>query len=255
MKLNRHDQVLRILAETGVLRVEDAVERLKVSPATIRRDFNQLAEAGLVDRAHGGIRQKHQGNTLPFAAREIRNAGDKLEIARRACGLISDGDVIFVDGGTTTLQLAYCLPPRRLRIITNSLTLAAAIESRTLERGRWEVFLTGGILFPGSGLLVGPSAQASIIQYHANWALLSASGITEAGIYNDNEHVVESERLMIKNSDRVAVLADSSKFGHHAMRHIVRLEFLNYIVTNAPTTTSQEIAHRMESQLQVLYSR
>ncbi|PQO29030.1 DeoR/GlpR family DNA-binding transcription regulator [Blastopirellula marina] len=254
MKPSRHDQILRLLAESGVLQVDDAVKKLKSSPATIRRDFGQLAEAGLVERVHGGVRLVKQGQMLPFMTRVVQNAEAKLEIARRATSLLKDGDVIFIDGGTTTLQLAHCLPPLRLRIITNSLRLAAAIEQRSHGRDRWEIFLTGGFLFPGSSLLVGPSAQAAIIQYHANWALLSAGGITEDGIYNDNEHVVESERLMIKHADRVAVLADDSKFGHHAMRHIAKLELVNYLVTNRKTALTSEITERMQDRIRFLYS-
>lgn len=254
MRPNRHDQILRLLAETGVLHVEDAVAQFAASPATIRRDFNHLAESGLVERVRGGIRMANEGGMLPFTAREVQHVDEKREIARRASRLLNDGDVIFVDGGTTTLQLAQCLPPLKLRIITNSLTLAAAIESRTSGRGRWEIFLTGGFLFPGSGLLVGPSAQAGIVQYHANWTLLSAGGITEAGIFNDNEHVVESERLMIKHADRVAVLADDSKFGHHAMRHIADLDELDVLVTNRRTETSQKLENQTGFGLRLLYT-
>ncbi|PQO42310.1 DeoR/GlpR family DNA-binding transcription regulator [Blastopirellula marina] len=254
MKPNRHDQILRFLAETGVLHVEDAVARLGASPATIRRDFNHLADGGLVERVRGGIRLASESGMLPFTTREVQRAEEKREIAQRACSLLTDGDVIFVDGGTTTLQLAHCLPPIKLRIITNSLTLAAAIESRSSGRGRWEIFLTGGFLFPGSGLLVGPSAQAGIVQYHANWALLSAGGITQEGIFNDNEHVVESERLMIQHADRTAVLADDSKFGHHAMRHIAKLSDLDVLVTNQRTEVTQKLENLPQLRLNLLYT-
>ncbi|MBA2117333.1 DeoR/GlpR family DNA-binding transcription regulator [Bremerella alba] len=254
MKLTRQEQILRFLSETGALRVEEAVTRIEASPATIRRDFNQMAEAGLVERIHGGIKLVNQIDPLPFRAREVKNSGQKLEIARRATTLLSEGDVVFVDGGTTTLQLADCLPPIKLRIITNSLTLAAAIERRMLGRGPWEVFLTGGYLFPGTGLLVGPSAQYSIEQYHADWALLSAGGITETGIFNDNEHVVESERLMIKHADRVAVLADESKFGRHAMRHIANLDQLDYLVSNQRTQDSRPFENHEGIKLKIIYT-
>ncbi len=254
MSSSRHDQILRFLSETGELHVDDAVTRLEASPATIRRDFNHLAEAGVVERIRGGIKLAKSLELTPFRAREVKNANAKLDIARRATAFLNEGDVVFVDGGTTTLQLAHCLPPIKLRIITNSLILAAAIERRMMGRGPWEVFLTGGYLFPGSGLLVGPSAQYSIVQYHANWALLSAGGITEAGIFNDNEHVVESERLMIKHSDRVAVLADDSKFGHHAMRHIAALDQLNYLVTNLRTEETEFFENNKNVRLKMVYT-
>ena len=232
MKSSRHDKILRCLSVVGTLAVEEAVVRFDASAATVRRDFNQLADAQLVQRVRGGIRLLGNGQAPPFAMREIRQAEEKLAIAQRVTSLLSPDDVVFVDGGTTTLQLTSCLPPVPLRIITNSLNLAASLESHATSCGRWEVFLTGGFLFPGSGLLVGPSAQAGIAQYHANWALISASGITPLGIFNDNEHVVESERVMIAHADRVAVLADHTKFERAAMCHIVGLDQIDVVVTD-----------------------
>lgn len=232
MKSHRQDQILKAVSEAGVLSVEQAMACCNSSQATVRRDFNELAAEELVERVRGGIRLNPNDSSPPFAVREIREAEQKKEIATRAVSLLSAGDVLFVDGGTTTLQLADCLPPVPLRIITNSLRLAAAIENHAMARSRWEIFLTGGYLFPGSGLLVGPNAIAGLGHYHASWAFLSAGGVNSQGVFNDNEHVVESERVMIANADKVAVLADSTKLGRHAMCHIASLAEIDVLVTS-----------------------
>ncbi|PHS15815.1 MAG: hypothetical protein COA78_04570 [Blastopirellula sp.] len=232
MKTNRQDEILRCVAEVGTLSVEEAAARLEASAATIRRDFNQLAEANLVERVRGGIRIVGDQQMVPFAVREVRQPAEKMAIAQEAATLLAPGNVVFIDGGTTTLQLASCLPPMPLRIITNSLRLAAAIENRAMNRGLWEVFLTGGFLYSGSGLLVGPSAQTGLSQYHADWAMLSASSVSTQGVFNDNEHVVESERLMIANADKVAVLADNTKIGRYAMCHIASIDKVDVLITD-----------------------
>lgn len=239
MRSKRHEQILRATAETGQLSVTEAVALLGASQATIRRDFNQLTREGTVERVRGGIRMVHNQKMLPFAFREVRNLKEKLAIARHAVQLLKTGDVVFVDGGTTTLQLGEYLLAKPLRIITNSVRLSAALESRSSNRAALEIFLTGGFLFPHSGLLVGPSAQAGLGQYHANWAFLSASGLSEAGLFNDNEHVVESERVMIANADRVVVLADHSKIGKHAMCHICNLERIDILITDKNPLSDQ----------------
>lgn len=252
MKNHRHDQILKLLAKVGSLTVEQAVEQFAASLATVRRDFNELADAGLVQRVRGGIRLLEGDQSRPFSFREIQFREEKLMIARQAATMLAPGNVVFIDGGTTTLQLASCLPPIPLRVITNSLRLAAAMESSASNRATQELFLTGGFLFPGSGLLVGPSAQNGLSQYHANWAMLSVSGISESGFYNDNEHVVESERVMIANADRVVVLADHSKIGKHAMCHISDLTQIDVLVTDANPTSHPQLREFQDAGVEVV---
>ncbi|MGY8768550.1 MAG: DeoR/GlpR family DNA-binding transcription regulator [Pirellulales bacterium] len=252
MKTNRQDEILRCIAEVGTLSVEEAATRLEASAATIRRDFNQLAEANLVERVRGGIRIVGDQQMVPFAVREVRQPTEKMAIAEEAATLLAPGDVVFIDGGTTTLQLASCLPPMPLRIITNSLRLAAAIESRAMKRGLWEVFLTGGFLYSGSGLLVGPSAQTGLSQYHADWAMLSASSVSTQGVFNDNEHVVESERLMIANADKVAVLADNTKIGRYAMCHIAGIDKVDVLVTDDHVNSKAQLDEFVSAGVDVL---
>jgi len=119
-----------------------------------------------------------------------------------------------------------------LRIITNSLRLASRLDDILGEHPDLEVFLTGGLLHPMSGLLVGAGAQASLAQYHATWAFLSVGGLTGDGLFNTSEQVVESERMMIARSDRVAVLADHSKIGRHAMCHVCGLDAIDLLITD-----------------------
>ncbi|MCL5270701.1 MAG: DeoR/GlpR family DNA-binding transcription regulator [bacterium] len=233
--LARHEQILSILGEHDVLSVTDAVARLGASPATIRRDFHHLAERGLVVRARGGVKvaRPEPDDMVPFALREVRFADEKKALARHAAGLLAPGDTVLVDGGTTTFMLAAALPPISLRVITNSVRLAAALEELVPDRARLEIYLTGGFLYPNSGLLLGPSAQASLAQYHAHWAFLSVGGITAEGIYNTSEWVVETERVMMASADRVAILADHSKIGRHAMCRVAGLDRIGLLITDA----------------------
>ncbi|QDV12705.1 Glycerol-3-phosphate regulon repressor [Rosistilla oblonga] len=252
MKTNRHEEIMKVLAESGTLSVEEAVARFGASVATVRRDFVEMAEANLVRRVRGGIQVLHNEQTMPIAIREVQQREAKLAIAREAVTMLAPGNVVFIDGGTTTLQIGSCLPGIPLRLITNSLRLAAAIESQSTRRAVHELFLTGGFLFPGTGLLVGPSAQASISQYHAQWTMLSVSGINQSGLYNDNEHVVESERLMIAGADRVVVLADHTKIGKHSMCHIAGLDEIDVIVTNRHPDTADALEAFENAGVEVL---
>jgi DeoR/GlpR family transcriptional regulator of sugar metabolism len=201
------------------LSVEQACERLGASPATVRREFVQLAQEGRVEKTWGGVRAIASTPAGPaaFTKRLAENATEKQAIAEAAAALLSDGDVVMIDGGTTTYQLCEYIAHKRIRIITNSLVIAQAVDRlKGRERGA-EIYLTGGILEPESGVLSGPPAEAFLKRYHAQWAFLSAAGIDSREATNHNEAVLASERLMIERSDRVVLLADHTKLGRRAM--------------------------------------
>jgi DeoR/GlpR family transcriptional regulator of sugar metabolism len=166
-----------------------------------------------------------------FAKRLAENTAEKRAIAHAAAALLSDGDVVMIDGGTTTYQLCEYIAHKRIRIITNSLVIAQAVDRlKGRERGA-ELYLTGGILEPESNLLSGPPAEAFLQRYHANWAFLSAAGVDAGEVTNYNEAVLASERLMIEQSDRVVVLADHTKLGRRAMCVLCPLGKVDHLFT------------------------
>ncbi len=229
----RLDRILDAVRVRRFLSVDDAVELTGSSPASIRRDFARLAEQGALRRVRGGVRPTGTANMLPFEIRESRQLPEKQAIARYAASLLRPGDVVIIDGGTTTFQLAVALPPIPLRIITNSISLAHYLDQHARRSAQIEIFLTGGYLYPNSGLLVGPGARATIAQYHVDWAFLSVAGITRDGFHNTNEMVVETEQQMLASADRSVVLADHSKVGRGAMCRICPLGDVHQLITDA----------------------
>jgi len=237
--MNYRERIRRILAaiESGEeLAVDQASRRFKVSPATIRRDFQRLHAEGRVDKTWGGIKARGRSFNLmpPYPVRESRQTAAKKDIAARAAALVQDGDVVFIDGGTTTSHLPPHLACKRIRVITNSLVIAHTMDRLRKDRPGAEVYLAGGMLFPQSELLVGPQARETLSQYHAQWAFLSAGGIDPRGASNHEERIVDVERTMIGNAERVALLADRSKCGIRSMVHVCTWEEIDAWVTDTP---------------------
>ena len=114
---------------------------------------------------------------------------------------------------------------------------AVAIDERRNSDLAVEVFLTGGYIYPQSGLLIGPQAVAAIGRYHANWAFLSVGGICSSGIYNTNEFVAENELAMIEKAERVAVLADHRKIGSPSMCRVCGLDRVHLLITDRHPST------------------
>lgn len=234
IQLERHERIIAYLTQHEVLSVADAVTIFNASPATIRRDFNEMAQQNLVRRVRGGIKiaKPLAGDVLPFALRELRYSQEKEALAESAAGLLRPGEVVIIDGGTTTYFLSHYLPDFPLRVITNSLRLAAALEEKRMDRATLEVYITGGYLYPNSGLLLGPNSVSSLQQYHAHWAFIAVGGINEHGISNTNELVVETERMMIEHADKVVILADHSKIGKHAMCTVCGIDMIDILITD-----------------------
>jgi DeoR/GlpR family transcriptional regulator of sugar metabolism len=233
LQSQRQEQIIKYLNNNDFLSVSQAVDLFDSSPATINRDFKELAQKMLIERVHGGIRPiRKQNGMLPFAFRQQRYSIEKEILAKKAVSLLEPEQVIFIDGGTTTFHIGMCLPDIPLHIITNSLMLAVLLEEKNAEQPNIEVSLTGGYLHKQSGILLGPNTNSSIAQYHAHWAFLSVGGIDRTGIYNTNELVTETERTMIKHAKKTVILADYSKIGIRAMCSVCSLDNIDILITN-----------------------
>lgn len=246
-KWERHEKILRLAGERGMIYLDRAIQATGSSRATVGRDFAELANKGTVQRIRGGIRVARKEGSLPFHLREVQHSEEKASIAGEAVRLLRSGDVLFIDGGTTTYHLCYCLPAIPLRIITNSLRLSAYLDDPIHRQPDWEVYLTGGCIQHGSSMLTGPGTLHSLDFYHADWAFLSVGGITTDGLYNTSEAVVETERKMIERSDRAVILADQSKLGKRAMCRIDSLASIDHLITT-PTEGRSQIEEAMQDK-------
>ena len=234
----RLSQMQAYLQDHQFLSVTDACRLHDASPATVRRDFLQLVAQGVADRHRGGVRRPDRDalRMVPFAVREMHMSAEKSAIAAEAARLLTPGEVIFVDGGTSTLHLAKHLGQVPVRVITNSLRLAVAVAERPGERPSEqsvEVHLSGGYLLPRSGLLVGPQAREVISRYHAQWAFVSVGGVHVNGIDNNDEMVMEVEQAMIANAERTVVLADHTKLGVRSLCHVAPLASISQVITDS----------------------
>jgi len=236
-------QLLDLLATREELNVDEACQLTDASEATIRRAFAELAQAGEVKKTWGGIRNTSafRGIAAPlaFTKRLARETAEKRAIAQAAAALPQDGDVLMVDGGTTTFQMAEFIAGRRLRVITNSLVIAQAIDQYQGSRRGAEVLVCGGTLQPESGIIAGPAAEAFLKRYRADWLFLGCAGVDAERVTNYDEAVLASERLMVERSAKLVLLADHSKFGRTAMCQLCATKELNHFFTGkrAPQRT------------------
>jgi DeoR/GlpR family transcriptional regulator of sugar metabolism len=228
-------QILDILADREELSVDEACQLTGASEATVRRAFAELAQTGEVEKTWGGIRNSPAARALTaplaFTKRLATETAEKRVIARAAVALAQDGDVLMIDGGTTTFQMAEFIAGRKLRVITNSLVIAQAIDQYQGSRRGAEVLLCGGTLQPESGIVAGPAAEAFLKRYRADWLFLGCAGVDAERVTNYDEAVLASERLMIERSAKLVLLADHTKICRTAMCQLCATKELNHLIT------------------------
>jgi DeoR/GlpR family transcriptional regulator of sugar metabolism len=253
LQIQRIQKTLEYLEEKEVLTVDEAVRLWGVSPPTVRRDFNLLAKEPFIQRVHGGIKLvKYPGGDMtPVEYREIRFPFEKRALAEKAAGLLRPGNVAVIDGGTTTSMLSEFIPDFQLLIVTNSVRLVAGLEGQHRKRVDLAIFVTGGVLYPHSGILLGPTTQTAISQYHAQWAFLSVSGITDSQIFNTNELVVATERTMIESAEKVVILADHSKIGKRVGSPVTSLDNVDILFTDQSPENDQMLQRIENAGVQV----
>lgn len=215
--------------------MDDLARLLGVSSATIRRDLQHLDEAGQITRVHGGAMipagdSEDADVQRPFATVAADEAPDKRAIARLAATVVSDGDVILLDVGTTTQLLAMELRGRRVTVMTTSLAVLDVLR----DDAAVELILLGGWVRRAYHSLVGVLTEDALRQVHADLAFLGASGIRRDGEVLDTTLVeVPIKRALIEASDRSVLLADPHKFPGTGKLKVCNVADLDMMVTSA----------------------
>ncbi len=239
-RYERWNTLLSLLASRGRLSVEEAAAELKVSAATIRRDFDQLAQQQMLTRTRGGAVAHTVTYDLPLRYKSARRASEKQRIAAVAADLVQPGAVVGVNGGTTTTEVARALATRAdlhtessapaVTVVTNALNIAGEL----VVRPHIKIVLTGGVALPQSYELVGPLANGVFDQVTLDLAFLGVSGLdVDRGATCANEDEASINRQMAIRAERIVVVADGSKLGARAFAKICGIGEVDILVTDA----------------------
>lgn len=227
----RRHNILQTIERQGFVSLQSLVEQIGASESTIRRDLEHLDRIGQVRRTRGGA--AYVGESLPgFEERTSQATLEKQAVAKVAASLIQPDEAVLLDGGTTTLEVARQLTGRSIQVVTNSLPIISLL----MNYPQIELIQIGGYLFPRTGVALGPLALSALSQIHVRRLIMSVGGITEAGFFNTNTLLVETERQMMLSAEEVVVVADSSKLGHSALSQICPLNRVHKLVIDAGIT-------------------
>lgn len=252
----RLDDELNLIIERGHVAVEELTEELGVSPATVRRDLDQLAEQQLVIRTRGGASAHASAAALPLRYKAARHARAKEAIARRAAALAAPGSVVGLNGGTTTTALAHELAARPELIAAERQTVlvtnAVNIAQELAVRSHLQMVVTGGVVREQSFELVGSWAEQLLAQIRIDTLFLGVNALSAAdGARTHNESEASINARLVDRAHRVVVLADSSKIAARAFALICPTERIDALVTDSGIDAA-ELAALREAGVEVL---
>ena len=223
------------LATVGRLGVGEAAELLGVSEATIRRDFSELAKRQLVARNHGGVVATSVAYELPYRYRSSRADDDRARVAEAAAALVRPGQVIGLNGGTTTTATSRAITAREdlaidghITIVTNALNIA----TEAVLRPHVQCVSLGGVARPESYEVTGPLAQLVLHQLWLDVAVVGVNGLSaREGATCRHEEEAAIIRTMIERSKQVICVATGDKLGGRTFASICPAERIDHLVT------------------------
>ena len=224
----RKQQILQTLDERGAIDVPELADLLNTSTMTVRRDLVQLAAQGLLHRTRGGAMKIGADSTFRFANKAAVNAERKDHICQLAAREIQDGDVIFMDCGSTVFRLCPFIRGKRITVITNSLPIVADLMNSDVT-----INLVGGEVDKDRQAVHGLMADEHLARYRANRAFIGVDGISlEGGLSANSEREASTALAMARQSDKTYLLCDSSKLETSKYLYFAPLTLFDVLITD-----------------------
>lgn len=224
------DTLIERLRTTEHVTVSELARETGASEMTIRRDLDQLAERGVLRRVRGGaVSLLLRGEAMPFAVREHEAVETKQRIAAEVNGLLSDGEAVVLDCGTTTLTIANTIAGRRLTVVPLDLHAANALSGAPEMR----LLVPGGRTRPGALAFTGPLTEGSLASLRVDTAVLGVCGLSvEHGLTAHDLDEVPVKRAAIAAARRVVAVCDGAKFGRTGLGLVCPVTALDVVVTD-----------------------
>jgi DeoR/GlpR family transcriptional regulator of sugar metabolism len=248
----RHAQILAMLARERTVRVATLAQLFAVTTETARRDLDELARVGAVERTYGGAASRSLTGEPAVGERARRFAAQRARIGAAAAALVHAGDTLLIDSGSTTSHFARALAARDVAVtaLTNCLMVAQALAASP----RCRVILAPGDLVLREGGVYGSDTAQYIGRFRARRAVIGASGVAESGVMDADSASCAVKRAMMACAERTTLLVDSTKFGTPEFERVCALTDIDEVVCEAAPPKSLATALR-RAKVKVLVAR
>ncbi|TFF39293.1 DeoR/GlpR family DNA-binding transcription regulator [Mucilaginibacter psychrotolerans] len=236
----RKQKIFEELDSRGEVDIKKLAAELGIAEITARRDLNQLAADGLLYRTHGGaVKVNPQERPHAFVNKTAQNAEVKDAICRVAAAQIQEGDIIFMDCGSTVFRLCQFIKNKRIKVITNSLPVIYELQDSAVSLN-----IIGGELDDARQAMHGIIANEHIARYRATKAFLGVDGISLNGLFANSEKEAGITTAFAGNSAYTYLLCDAGKIGRETYLNFGGLDIVDAIITNAGAEVMQDYEER-----------
>ncbi|MFK7161314.1 DeoR/GlpR family transcriptional regulator [Marinospirillum sp. MEB164] len=246
----RQARILEQIQLKGYQSIDELVATLHVTPQTIRRDLNQMADRGELERHHGGAGPISSTQNAAYQLRQRNATAEKQRIAACIARQIPDQASLFINLGTTNELVAQALlGHRELKIVTNNLIVASILSAKA----DFSVIIAGGEVRHRDGGIVGEATRDFIHQFKLDYGIIGISGIDEDGSLLDFDYQeVRIAQAIMSNSRAVFLAADHSKFGRRAMVRLGHLQQCTALFTDrTPPAAIKDLLQRENIRLHI----
>ncbi|MCH5286323.1 MAG: DeoR/GlpR transcriptional regulator [Christensenellaceae bacterium] len=230
MKTDRIREMQEYIVQRNSATMEELKAHFNVSMNTVRRDVNELIQRGVLDKVYGGVSVRRSDHALtPYEVRRINSEAAKTKIGRRAAEMVRDGDIIFIDSGTTTMQMIDFLQNRReLTVITNNLEVII----RALPYENINVIALPGQLRRKTNSFAGSDAVRSLQRYNIRTAFIAATGISAHGVTNSSPSEYEIKKCAAEICEEKVLLVTGEKFGVTGLMTFAPVNAFQRVITD-----------------------
>ncbi|MDX2186582.1 MAG: DeoR/GlpR family DNA-binding transcription regulator [Opitutaceae bacterium] len=229
----RREQLRGLIRTDGYLPLAEICKRLKVSPATARRDLSEIAAAGHITRTHGGALADYNASFASHLQRQHRAKSGKERIAMLASAEVPNSGLVFLDAGTTVQAIARQLLRRRdledLVVVTNSIAVASILGGAP----KIAVEVLGGTYLHRQAVLLGSGTVRALKPFSFAVALLGGEGMDATGITNSHSQLAEFQRAVISHAQRTLFCLDATKIGKQTPHRVSEWTEAIELVTDA----------------------
>jgi DeoR family myo-inositol catabolism operon transcriptional repressor len=234
VRVDRLNEMEEYILSEGTVPLEKLAARFDVSTNTVRRDVNELIKRGRIRKVYGGVSAitEHDTNLtpVPLQVRAVEHSTAKNIIGRLAAGMVSDGDTIFLDSGTTVAcMVPYLAEKEDVTIVTHSLN----VMYEAAKYPSLNIIALGGYYNHATSSYSGISTLDPLSSISTNAAFIAATGVSlEKGLTHTTYFEAETKKKVVQTSSRVILCADDSKFGRASTLSFYQFEDLYAVVTN-----------------------
>ncbi|ERJ57181.1 DeoR/GlpR family DNA-binding transcription regulator [Sphingobacterium paucimobilis] len=232
---DRHEYILKKIKENNKVTIQELSDEMNVSSVTIRKDLKLLEEKNLLFRTKGGASNNNPyAGDRPILVKEYINSDEKSKIGKKAVEMIQDNDSILIGSGTTAYAVARHLEStERITVITPALKVALEL----CNKPNIEVLQLGGLIRPNSSSVAGQYAMRILDEVSCGILFLGVDGIDlDFGITISNITEATLNQKMLTTSQKVIILADSTKFGRRGLGKVCNIEDIDCVITDKNTS-------------------